>query len=158
MRETLYRGKRKDNGKWVYGYLAEIETAWDRYEYGSLPTEYQKVIVRTDLLIREAVEIIPETVGQYTGKRLNNSITYSEEKLFSGDIVGWSEDYDDKFGYPATTYGQGVIVWNEANCCFGVKTSETNIQDFNDFDFDDSCVIIGNIHDNPELLEGEDAE
>jgi len=150
MREILFRGKQKYGSRWVYGYLAEIETAWDRYEYGSLPTEYEEVIIRTDLLIRESVAIIPETVGQYTGLEDKNG-----KKIFEGDIV------KDKWK------GLGIVEYSENNGCWlSIPCEDGLYQCFKDGDISESdCSnfnvlmqqgeIIGNIHDNPELLREE---
>ncbi|WP_304508942.1 YopX family protein [Anaerotignum sp.] len=130
MREILFRGKRKDNGKWVYGYLAEIETAWDRYEYGSLPTEYEKVIIRTDLLTREPVTIITETVGQWTGLTDKNGV-----KIFEGDFIN-----DIDYGIMICVYLHGSFVFQSIkNNMFWIDLQR----------YVPVIEVIGSIHDNP---------
>jgi len=62
-REIKFRGKRIDNGEWVYGYLAD-----------------NNHIYSVELGVR--VEINPETVGQYTGQKDRNS-----KEVFDGDII-----------------------------------------------------------------------
>ena len=94
-------------------------------------------------------KVLPETGGQYTGKDIGN------EKLFEGDIVEWYEDYDDSFGYSKTANGYSVVVWDNENYCWSFKTDNEYTQPFNDWNWE-NCFIIGNIHDNPELLEGGD--
>ena len=138
MREILFRGKRTDNGEWVRGYVAEIETAWDKYEYGSLPTEYEKVIIRTDLCVRDICAVLPETVGQYTGLTDKN-----RKKIFEGDIVQVPLNIKEYFNCE--------IKFNDG--CFDVV--QGNIRDYLKVYVANRCVkVIGNIHDNPELLGG----
>ena len=141
MRDILFRGKTADNGEWVEGLLftyngnhcIQLEGI-ECDDYGLYPRCY--------------AEIIPETVGQYTGINVGN------EKLFEGDIVEWHEDYDDTWGYSQTTVGRSVVVWDTENFCWAFKTDDKYIQAFNDWNWN-SSYIIGNVHDNPELLKGE---
>ena len=91
------------------------------------------------------IEVDTNTVGQYTGKDLNG------EKLFDGDIVETVEDYDDTFGHPATTQFYSVVVFDEENFCWAFKTGNDLIP-FNDWTWE-CCFKVGNIFDNPELLE-----
>ena len=144
MREILFRGKRVDNGEWVEGFLFKYNGALciqiegiECDDYGVYPRCY--------------AEVIPETVGQYTGKDIGN------ENLFEGDIVEWYEDYDDSFGYSKTANGYSVVVWDNENYCWSFKTDNEYTQPFNDWTWE-NCFIIGNIHDNPELLEGGEGE
>lgn len=136
MRDIIFKGKRVDNGEWVYGvplkegYSQEVEMLW--YEYSSLA-------------YTERVQVIPETVGQYTGRNIG------ADKLFEGDIIEWVEDYDDNWGDSKRYIGRSLVIWDNDNSCWAVKT-DTYIQFFNDFSWD-RCYVIGNIHDNPELLE-----
>lgn len=126
-REILFRGKSPITRNWVTG---------DLFQHGE-----QRFIMADN----RNTEVIPETVGQYTGKELDG------KKIFTGDIVQTCVDYDDNLGYPATDVFNSVVIWDEENFCFAFKTDDY-IQSFNDWDWDCSGVI-GNIHDNPELLE-----
>ena len=135
MREILFRGKRTDNGEWVYGYYTKA-----RYY---LNGEEMHIIFAPDgeafpgCEFPEYEEVIPETVGQYTGLTDRNGT-----KIFEGDIVKWTDSlykvvFERRYG---TAY-------------FGIK-----ISDFETWYFCNSCAanlmeIAGNIYDNPELLE-----
>lgn len=133
MREILFRGKRIDNGEWVDG----DSLIHSMFKKGDVCVGVVEGM--------EIYSVIPETIGQYTGKDICN------QKLFEGDIVEWYEDYDDSFGYSKTANGYSVVVWDNENYCWSFKTDNEYIQPFNDWNWE-NCFIIGNIHDNPELL------
>lgn len=142
MREISYRARRTDNGEWVEGNLVWIKNCNNEpyqcfiishlayMEYGEFDDTYQ---------------VLPETVGQHTGRNVG------ADKLFEGDIIEWVEDYDDNWGDSKSYIGRSIVIWDNDNSCWAVKT-DTYIQFFNDFSWD-RCYVIGNIHDNPELLE-----
>ena len=69
MREILFRGKRTDNGEWVYGLLGRYNADF----------ECANIIDEFELL----VPVKTESVGQYTGLKDKNG-----RKIFEGDIVG----------------------------------------------------------------------
>ena len=140
MREILFRGKRIDNGKWVCGYYVRLNGNKHFIYIGYAETD-------CGCYYPDYFEVIPETVGQYTG------LNVGSEKLFEGDIVEWHEDYDDTWGYAQTAYGRSLVVWDKENFCWAFKTDDKYIQAFNDWNWNNS-YIIGNIHDNPTLSYG----
>lgn len=136
----LCRGKRKDNGAWETGFL--VIKRWDCSD--------ERYFI-TDKMTGWHTPVIPETVGQCTGRKYAN-----DKLLFEGDIVKWYSDYDDTWGYSHTAEYYGVVVWNANDYCWNIKVNDELIP-FNDYDWDISMVV-GNIHDNPELLQRSDEE
>lgn len=130
MREILFRGK--DNGV--------LNGVW---QYGSLDISYPDapVIARIDRHNNKMfVPILIETVGQYTGLTDKNG-----KKIFEGDICQTK-------GFPLIDDNPFVVEWNDDECSFYWRdvlgTDEFNIG------VSQNTTIIGNIHDNPELLKG----
>lgn len=133
MREILFRGKRKDNGKFVEGY----------YMYDDIPPFTNEP--RTEIVRGGAhqwgysmipYEVVPETVGQYTGLTDKNG-----NKIFEGDIVEYARDEE-----------VGRIAYHESEAMF-VVNFDTWLTDF-DHMYGKDLEVIGNIHDNPDLLKG----
>lgn len=129
MREILFRGKRKDNGEWVYGNLFIPD-------YKDKPTE---ILIGTNV-VRISFDVIPETVGQYTG--LTDK---SGTKIYEGDIVKITDDWGD------TDFSDGGI--GDVNFYYGLwYVSGAVHNSLNELDQCYYIEIIGNIYDNPELL------
>ena len=128
MREILFRGKRTDNGEWVKGYLYITHTG--AHEIGSYEAERN--------IERFTFDVIPETVGQFTGLTDKNGV-----RIFEGDIVSLVK-HDGliyKVVYVPCRY---ELVNSKGVNCFVLDIYKS-----------ENIEVIGNIHDNPELLGGE---
>ena len=134
MREILFRGKRTDNGKWIYG----------NYCYAELidKSGYEDLIIEQPA-DGETRRVIPKTVGQYTGLKDKNG-----KRIFEGDIVYCKSRLDNANMVVIFECGQFRMVLSE-----NYRSYQTNsgFYDINCFDKE----VIGNIYDNPELLKGE---
>ena len=134
MREILFRGKRLDNGEWVEGWYQPETTIrhWD----GRQETVGVTIAYKVEEGFLEDTIVDTSTVGQYTGLKDKNG-----KKVFEGDIVRKT----NKGRHPE------IFIANIRTCFY---TNEEVY--YGPFDhFTESCEyeIIGNIHDNPELLE-----
>jgi uncharacterized phage protein (TIGR01671 family) len=149
MREILFRGKHACTGEWVEGfyYVKRCRYAGSKTffcEHATITTGINEAGGGWGESI-STIEyiVIPETVGQYTGLTDKNG-----KKIFEGDIV---KAQDDVFGSPFCDGIIGKIVYDE--CAFFIEP--INPMD-SQWLYDECAVyeIIGNIHDNPELLKG----
>ena len=147
MREILFRARRIDNGKWVEGapYQEYVEF-WQEWEW-FIQTKHPLTNVPYLHL-----EIDRKTICEFTGLTDKNG-----KKIFEGDVVKFT---DSPFGYSYT----GAVCFNEGSFC--IKYEYWKKEKFHRIgqtdkwqDMGASGVvtyqyeILGNIHDNPELLE-----
>ena len=138
MREILFRGKRKDNDNpWIYGHLHKMDG------YGTGYTEYGIQVQDISTSRPWSVLVIPETVGQFTGLTDKNG-----NRIFEGDIVTGLF----LFSLPVkavVTFQDGAfgLDWYRGGDlrAYNAFTSICNVE----------YEVIGNIHDNPELLKNE---
>lgn len=144
MREILFRGKRKDNGEWVEGCFVNLWLIHYR-KYEPLITDNKAY----------SHEVDPATVGQYTGLKDKNG-----KRIFEGDILRIAKKMDGLGHYfsPPLKYPVNVIVkWDLCAWMWETITECKYYITFPDAWCHYECEVIGNIHDNPELLK-EDAE
>lgn len=135
MRDIIFRGKRVDNGEWVEGYYVCDTTEKNTYHY-IFPEN-----------TCEGIAVIHETIGQYAGLKDKNG-----KKIFEGDIVKapyvdpifqttWDTDNEPtEIALVKFNKGQYYIEYIEGEYKFTVYSCKERIK------------IIGNIHDNQELL------
>lgn len=132
-REILFIGKRVDNGEWVEGHLLWYEDGRARI----IPRHTDIFCYKNDenTIQTTAYEVIPETVGQDTGLTDKNG-----EKIFEWDIVDILRANDER----------GLIEWDTDTGRFIVQ-ADTYCIDFDNY-WSTDFEIIGNIHDNPDLI------
>lgn len=135
MREILFRGKRTDCDAWVEG---DVIQAFRGNQLSSCsimpntPTAY-------------CWKVIPETIGQYTGLTDKNG-----KKIFEGDICRFKRFNDIHVGeivFNVTT-ASFVMRYQSIVGAYGEKATQKML-----LSVCDDIEVIGNIHDNPELLE-----
>ena len=131
MRKIRFRGQKTSNGIWVYGslvYSNELDSAiYFQVGNGSVKS-------------MEWAYVKPDTVGQYTGMNDDNG-----NEIYEGDILQVEDVFDGEF--------ECIVVFdNKYRHAFRLQTEDGCLYDFNDMR---SMTVIGNIHDNPELLKEE---
>ena len=132
MREILFRGKRIDNGEWVTGFYVHYDDTKDNHE-----DDCDYIVGIHTGKHFPFFEVIPETVGQYTGLTDKNG-----KKIFEGDIV--ERKRSDKTSYYQICYDEGIASF------IGLRGIG-----FTRFVYDsERFEVIGNIYDNSELIEG----
>jgi uncharacterized phage protein (TIGR01671 family) len=133
-RKIRFRGKRTDNGKWIYGDLI-----------------HDKAITGTGLRDRVRIgkyEVIPETVGQFTGLTDKNG-----KEIYEGDVL----EFETKqgFGIPfkgkirfKIDFGEFIVKNDSFYEFIGFHTDGGSIK----YKLSYGCEVVGIVHDNPELL------
>lgn len=141
MREILFRGKRIDNDEWVEGGVVQgvVHELWRNSDRAYI-TVFPEFLSRLKL-----EEVDPNTVGQYTGLCDKNG-----KKIFEGDILAhWNEDQNRYVAKCVAEYGEF-----NCTCCDGIYGWYFDGGDIRFVSDDNNYYeVIGNIHDNPELLE-----
>lgn len=128
MRTIKFRGKSLETDDWVYGFLADgnLICTWDNR--------------------RNSHEVLSTTVGQFTGLTDKNG-----KEIYEGDIVQWGDSEhkikqvvefrNGAFGYVYDTIGSFVPYAANTNFDFAALGTDKRFE------------VVGNIHDNPDLIE-----
>lgn len=130
MREIKFRGKRLDNGEWLYGSLVILNGRYFIFDDANRH------------------EVDPATVGEFTGLKDRNG-----KEVYEGDIIRFSNPYliisQGKQSFGMVKYYDalaGFALYNSSEDKFPMECDWLKI--------DGSTKVFGNIHDNPEFLKG----
>lgn len=142
MREILFRGKRKDNGEWFEGFYCKSgEKAYIIYD-NEIAIGYVSM-----------KEVIPETVGQYTGL-----CDKTGKKIFEGDIVeSRASEVKEDWKIWQVGFEDGCFVFDSVRKSIKSRRKfkhEQNMLCVDEIKFY-GLEVIGNIHDNPDLMRGD---
>ena len=139
-REILFRGKRVDNGEWIEGYFLPGN------ERKSLHPCIFVYLPETQSF--ECFDIDIDTLGEYTGVKDKNGT-----RIFEGDIIKITGFHTTAIA--AVKYGSPSEKSTSWGWYFDDNDGHTYFLMSKAFCKDYNAIIIGNIHDNPELLKGE---
>ena len=145
MREILFKAKRLDNGEWVEGDLIHSFDGENRFAISNAAGLY---------------EIVPYTICQYTGLTDKNGNKIWENDIVKFDDVG-EEGYEYKEGFDFVNIASVEFSFGRWQLSNFVSTNSSVLEDMNGCCNEDFyniwtyAEVIGNIFDNPELLEDE---
>lgn len=131
MRKILFRGKRIDNGEWIYGYLYRA-------------SEQLNPFIMLAGKSSESYEVDPDTVGQYTGLKDINGTKILEGDIVSIETANISVECDGYF-----------VIKYEIETARFVCEGNGLIVDFDNVWSYCEVAVEGNVYDNPELFEEE---
>lgn len=147
MREIKFRGKWKRNGVWIYGSYVNHEYYTETDRDGNARHRCEDVIEN----ILGRYQIDGHTLGQYTGLKDKNVV-----EIYEGDIVDngytiiYSSNSKQEFRYV------GIVKYDVKNGCLVINNIDGQTKRLTHKTIEKSLTVkvIGNVHDNPELLKG----
>ena len=149
LEKNHYRGKSKDDGKWYFGNFLHLRktTYCFKSDYESDPDNDVYQIIFQQMMDwglpnkTYSVDVDPNTIGQYTGRKDKNKM-----QIFEGDIVTVKTKFGKDIGIVVFHEGKFCIYWDSANnypknghiCAY--------------YDINSRTEVLGNIYDNSELI------
>lgn len=160
MREIKFRGKSLNNGEWVHGDLIENQGRFFIYHAMTETTLQDK----DGHIVIVADAIDNNTVGQYTGLKDRNG-----KEIYEGDIIDINYKYDAHTPHGCIPDQDciclGVVEYSQYTAAYELRVIKAeypiNVGSYKEeyclnlysFDLEGYIDLVGNIHDNPELLE-----
>lgn len=134
-RKNLFCGKEigNSNGRWIFGSLIVLD---EDFVFICPPYKFASSLSCQELIAINSVMVDPSTVRQYTGLKDKNG-----KRIFEGDIVTGYFASEKIIGF--ILYGSDAKFFIQRDGLFGIGLNNA----------EDWVEVIGNIHDNPELLE-----
>lgn len=158
MRENLFKAKRKDNGEWIEGSLIDLDID-SGYCY-IVPAFKNASTLPINWLIADRMKLVdPETLCQFTGL-----YDKSGKKIWEGDIISYQRDNDDcPFPNKDTKKRFGKVFYQGFRSTFAIGMGRNGSISINDdlwkyVQNGNRVEVIGNVFDNPELLQEEPNE
>lgn len=142
----LFKAKRLDNGEWVQGNLIQSCDATDGWESIIIPVKNSNMFTKHighgygNLGFENWYRVNPSTICQCTGLKDKNG-----KLIWENDIVSYCDCTKEDY----------VIAWEQNKACFEYQEYSCSMMNFDELS---GCEVevIGNIFDNPELLESEE--
>ena len=131
----LFRAKRLDNGQWVQGFICKKKYKSNKFYISCFHDKDDN---------EQFFEIDPDTICQSTGLKVKNG-----NLIWENDIVAYWDSYSTESGL-AEADCIGKVVWDDETISFQV-TNRLSAESYEVLG--DECSVIGNVFDNPELLE-----
>lgn len=126
--QIKFRAKRKDNGEWVEGYYVQNKDKSYIFEADWINKKHN--------LLGAAIEVIPSSVGLFTGKLDKN-----DKEIYEGDKI---QD---------PTIDIGIVYWKDNVAGFYCRWGDGSDMPLNTGVATDKCEVIGNCTDNPKMAE-----
>ena len=138
MRNFLFRGKRTDNSKWIYGYYAFMQRHRGMFAQTVTEADFDAHYIVT--VKGGSYEVDPSSVGQFTGLRDKYN-----RPIFDGDIIEFPD-----YGNGGNKIGN--VEYSEEDTLYEIIYEETDCIPLGDSFRSSDIEVIGNIFDNSELL------